>query len=86
MGGATANGMAAAAAPLRRMSASQQIHEKLRERIVSLELAPGQSLSRAEIAEHYGVSRERIRQIEVRAFEKQQKAMRSMASDQGLMN
>ncbi|MBR9826008.1 MAG: RNA polymerase sigma factor RpoH [Alphaproteobacteria bacterium] len=39
-----------------------------------------------ELAEHYGVSRERIRQIEVRAFEKLQKAMRGMASDQGLMN
>ncbi len=39
-----------------------------------------------ELAEHYGVSRERIRQIEVRAFEKLQKAMRNMASEQGLMN
>ena len=39
-----------------------------------------------ELADHYGVSRERIRQIEVRAFEKLQKAMRSMASEQGLMN
>ena len=39
-----------------------------------------------ELAEHYGVSRERIRQIEVRAFEKLQKAMRSMAAEQGLMN
>ena len=39
-----------------------------------------------ELAEHYGVSRERIRQIEVRAFEKLQKAMREMAEDQGLLN
>ncbi|ABI64877.1 RNA polymerase, sigma 32 subunit, RpoH [Maricaulis maris MCS10] len=39
-----------------------------------------------ELAEHYGVSRERIRQIEVRAFEKLQKAMKAMASEQGLMN
>lgn len=38
-----------------------------------------------QLAEHYGVSRERIRQIEVRAFEKLQKAMRSMATDQGLV-
>lgn len=38
-----------------------------------------------ELASHYGVSRERIRQIEVRAFEKLQKAMRSMASEQGLV-
>ena len=39
-----------------------------------------------ELAEVYNVSRERIRQIEVRAFEKLQKAMREMAAEQGLMN
>ena len=39
-----------------------------------------------ELADQYGVSRERIRQIEVRAFEKLQKAMKSMASEQGLLN
>jgi len=39
-----------------------------------------------DLAGHYGVSRERIRQIEVRAFEKLQKAMKAMASEQGLMN
>ncbi|WP_291843286.1 RNA polymerase sigma factor RpoH [Maricaulis sp.] len=39
-----------------------------------------------ELADHYGVSRERIRQIEVRAFEKLQKAMKAMASDRGLLN
>jgi RNA polymerase sigma-32 factor len=30
-----------------------------------------------ELSEHYGISRERVRQIEVRAFEKLQKAMKS---------
>jgi RNA polymerase sigma-32 factor len=39
-----------------------------------------------ELADQYGVSRERIRQIEVRAFEKLQKAMKTMAAEQGLMN
>ncbi|MFY0636731.1 RNA polymerase sigma factor RpoH [Maricaulis maris] len=39
-----------------------------------------------DLAGHYGVSRERIRQIEVRAFEKLQKAMKSMAAEQGLLN
>ena len=34
-----------------------------------------------ELASQYGVSRERVRQIEVRAFEKLQKAMRSAAED-----
>jgi len=38
-----------------------------------------------ELAAHFGVSRERIRQIEVRAFEKLQKAMKEMAVEQGLM-
>jgi RNA polymerase sigma-32 factor len=33
----------------------------------------------------YGVSRERIRQIEVRAFEKLQKAMRDLAADKGML-
>ena len=39
-----------------------------------------------DLAGHYGVSREHIRQIEVRAFEKLQKAMKSMAAEQGLLN
>ena len=38
-----------------------------------------------DLSQHYGVSRERIRQIEVRAFEKLQKKMRSLASEQGML-
>jgi RNA polymerase sigma-32 factor len=37
-----------------------------------------------ELSQVYNVSRERIRQIEVRAFEKLQKAMQRMAKEQGL--
>ena len=37
-----------------------------------------------ELAGQYGVSRERVRQIEVRAFEKLQKAMRSAAHERNL--
>ncbi|MEM1105308.1 MAG: RNA polymerase sigma factor RpoH [Pseudomonadota bacterium] len=37
-----------------------------------------------DLSQVYNVSRERIRQIEVRAFEKLQKAMQRMAKDQGL--
>lgn len=37
-----------------------------------------------QLSEVYSVSRERIRQIEVRAFEKLQKAMQKMAKEQGL--
>ena len=38
-----------------------------------------------ELAAEYGVSRERVRQIEVRAFEKLQKAMLAAARDQNLV-
>jgi RNA polymerase sigma-32 factor len=38
-----------------------------------------------DLSKEYGVSRERVRQIEVRAFEKLQKAMKSRAGARGLM-
>jgi RNA polymerase sigma-32 factor len=38
------------------------------------------------LASEYGVSRERVRQIEVRAFEKLQKAMRAAAEERNLMD
>ncbi|MEL7255429.1 MAG: RNA polymerase sigma factor RpoH [Pseudomonadota bacterium] len=38
-----------------------------------------------DLSGQYDVSRERIRQIEVRAFEKLQKRMRSLASEKGMM-
>jgi RNA polymerase sigma-32 factor len=38
-----------------------------------------------ELASEYGVSRERVRQIEVRAFEKLQKAMQTAAQERNLM-
>ena len=38
-----------------------------------------------DLSEEYGVSRERIRQIEVRAFEKLQKKMRDLAKEKGMM-
>ena len=38
-----------------------------------------------DLSQEYGVSRERIRQIEVRAFEKLQKKMRQLASEKGLL-
>ena len=38
-----------------------------------------------ELSEVYNVSRERIRQIEVRAFEKLQERMREMAKDSGML-
>jgi RNA polymerase sigma-32 factor len=38
-----------------------------------------------ELSESYGVSRERIRQIEVRAFEKLQSRMRELAREKGML-
>ena len=38
-----------------------------------------------DLSEDYNVSRERIRQIEVRAFEKLQKRMRDLAKEKGMM-
>ena len=38
-----------------------------------------------DLSAEYGVSRERIRQIEVRAFEKLQKEMRDLAREKGML-
>jgi len=45
-----------------------------------------QPVTLEELAGQYGVSRERVRQIEVRAFEKLQKAMRLAAEERNLVN
>ncbi|APX21597.1 MAG: RNA polymerase sigma factor RpoH [Rhodobacteraceae bacterium] len=44
-----------------------------------------QPVTLEELSGTYDVSRERIRQIEVRAFEKLQKRMRELAQDQGML-
>ncbi|WP_347311822.1 GntR family transcriptional regulator [Defluviimonas sp. SAOS-178_SWC] len=46
---------------IRKTSVSQQIHDALRRRILTLELAPGENLSRNEIAVYYGVSQTPVR-------------------------
>ena len=45
-----------------------------------------QPITLEDLSGQYNVSRERIRQIEVRAFEKLQKRMRDLASDKGLVD
>jgi RNA polymerase sigma-32 factor len=42
-------------------------------------------LTLEELSQSYGISRERVRQIEVRAFEKLSKAMHSLASERNLL-
>ncbi|TMV77422.1 RNA polymerase sigma factor RpoH [Thioclava sp. BHET1] len=44
-----------------------------------------QAVTLEELSEKFGVSRERIRQIEVRAFEKLQKRMRDLAGQRGML-
>ncbi|MEL6607858.1 MAG: RNA polymerase sigma factor RpoH [Pseudomonadota bacterium] len=51
------------------------VQRRLQDQVVTLEDLSGQ----------YGVSRERIRQIEVRAFEKLQKRMRDLAREKGML-
>lgn len=50
----------------RSRQAAPQVFEHLRERIVSLELAPGTVLSRAELAEQFGLSQTPIRDALIR--------------------
>jgi len=51
------------------------VKRKLEDKPITLEV----------LSEQYNVSRERIRQIEVRAFEKLQKKMRSLAAEKGML-
>ncbi len=51
------------------------VQRRLTDTVVTLE----------ELSERYGVSRERIRQIEVRAFEKLQKRMTELARERGML-
>ena len=44
-----------------------------------------ETITLEDLSTEYDVSRERIRQIEVRAFEKLQKKMRELAKDKGMM-
>lgn len=54
---------------IKRGSASMQLHNSLCERIISLELEPGQFLSRAEIASEYSVSQTPVRDALIRLEE-----------------
>ncbi|MBY8974224.1 RNA polymerase sigma factor RpoH [Rhodobacteraceae bacterium NNCM2] len=67
--------MVAAMEGLNEREAHILTERRLREDPVTLE----------ELSQQYNVSRERIRQIEVRAFEKLQKRMRNLAQEKGMM-
>ncbi|WP_127900611.1 RNA polymerase sigma factor RpoH [Solirhodobacter olei] len=60
------------------------LNEREREILTQRRLVD-QAVTLEDLSEKFGVSRERIRQIEVRAFEKLQKRMRQLAEAKGMM-
>ena len=71
-----------------RMSLLEKAMESLNERerhIITERRLKEEPTTLEDLSVEYNVSRERIRQIEVRAFEKLQKAMREAAREQGLV-
>lgn len=65
------------------MSAMSNLNDRER-RIFEARRLAEEPLTLEDLSEEFGVSRERIRQIEVRAFEKVQKAVRQSARSDGL--
>ncbi|MCC6000351.1 MAG: RNA polymerase sigma factor RpoH [Pararhodobacter sp.] len=65
------------------ISAMDVLNERERDILTERRLSDP-PLTLEELAERYAVSRERIRQIEVRAFEKLQDRMRALAEEKGL--
>lgn len=72
-----------------RMTLLEKAMESLNERerhIITERRLKEEPTTLEDLSTEYNVSRERIRQIEVRAFEKLQKAMREAAREQGLVD
>jgi RNA polymerase sigma-32 factor len=72
-----------------RMELLEQAMESLNERerhIITERRLKDEPTTLEDLSVQYNVSRERIRQIEVRAFEKLQKAMREAARGRGLVS
>jgi len=72
-----------------RMGLLQEAMEELTDRerhILTERRLKDEPTTLEELASQYGVSRERVRQIEVRAFEKLQKAMRAAATERNLVD
>jgi len=72
-----------------RLSLMEQAMEVLNDRerdILTQRRLQDQPVTLEDLSGVYNVSRERIRQIEVRAFEKLQKRMRDLAKEQGMLS
>jgi RNA polymerase sigma-32 factor len=71
-----------------RMSLLEEAMSELSERerhIIEERRLKDEPATLEDLSKEYGVSRERVRQIEVRAFEKLQKAMKKRAAERGLL-
>jgi RNA polymerase sigma-32 factor len=71
-----------------RMSLLEEAMSELTERerhIIEERRLKDEPATLEDLSKEYGVSRERVRQIEVRAFEKLQKAMKKRAAERGLL-
>lgn len=71
-----------------RMALLEQAMDVLNERerdILTQRRLVDEPVTLEELSQKYGVSRERIRQIEVRAFEKLQKRMKELAREKGML-
>ncbi|MCA3445507.1 MAG: RNA polymerase sigma factor RpoH [Rhodobacter sp.] len=66
------------------MVAMEALNDREKDILVQRRLSD-QPVTLEELSESYGVSRERIRQIEVRAFEKLQSRMRELARGKGML-
>ena len=66
------------------MAAMDQLTDREKDVLVQRRLTD-EVVTLEELSERYGVSRERIRQIEVRAFEKLQKRMTELARERGML-
>ena len=64
-------------------NAMQQLNERERDILMQRRLTE-EPTTLEDLSARYGISRERVRQIEVRAFEKLQKAVRNAALEQGI--
>ncbi len=66
------------------LEAMAELNERERDILTKRKLLD-EPVTLEELSQQYGVSRERIRQIEVRAFEKLQKKMRELAAEKGML-
>ncbi len=67
------------------MTAMEALNDREKDILVQRRLSD-QPVTLEELSDSYGVSRERIRQIEVRAFEKLQSRMRELARGKGMLS